>query len=387
MNIGRTKTKATGGITPEEKIKLDAVAREWIDIAMRTEPIEPDKIIPAINGLYAAAGLKKPRVIIAPSPAVMAAAYGASAWIWYCRKHDTATLDATLYATDDATDDATLDATLYATLDATSVATYAATADATHVATRAATADATRAATHAATADATYAATDAMQACSDLAGTGGIECAKRWSNVYQGGNMWAAWCSYLVGFRDVIGLDLPEHKAFKFYEEAARHGSFRVMHDEFCIVSDFPEIIKKDNENRPHCENGASHLWRDGWALYHWHGVRIPDEWLSGKPPTASEALNWPNIEQRRAACEIVGWKNILGQLNAKVIDADGDEEIGTLLECDIPDSGKERFLKVLCGTQREFVLPVPREMKTAIEANAWTYGLDAKDMQIEIRT
>lgn len=104
----------------------------------------------------------------------------------------------------------------------------------------------------------------------------------------------------------------------------------------------------------------------------------------SGRITDAAEVMT----EQRRAACEIVGWKNILAELNSKVIDEDGDPEIGSLLECEIPDSGKERFLKVLCGTKREFVLPVPREMKTAIEAQAWTWGLDTKQFQRpEVRT
>ena len=66
------------------------------------------------------------------------------------------------------------------------------------------------------------------------------------------------------------------------------------------------------------------------------------------------------NVEQRRAACELVGWVNILSQLNAKTIDID-DDDIGTLLEVEIPDSGKEKFLQVKCGTGREFALPVPR--------------------------
>ena len=79
--IIRTKTKAHGGITPQEKIAMDAHAELWIKRALRTDPIEPDKIIPTIEGLYAAAGLKKPRVVIAPSPLVMAFAYGASAAI------------------------------------------------------------------------------------------------------------------------------------------------------------------------------------------------------------------------------------------------------------------------------------------------------------------
>ena len=184
-----------------------------------------------------------------------------------------------------------------------------------------------------------------------------------------------------------LGLRLPEHEKYAVWEQCAIHGGFRYMHDEFCMVCDFPEILTKDAENRPHGEKGPSHRWRDGWSLYHWHGVVIPGAWVMGKPPTAHEALNWPNIEQRRAACEIVGWSEIMAQLKPKVIDADGDEEIGTLLEVDLPDSGRERFLKVRCGTQREFCLPVPKEMKTAIQANAWTYGLDPNDFKPEVRT
>ena len=85
--ILRTPTRAEGGITPEEKVAMDAIAQKWIGIAMRTDPIEPDKIVPAIHALYAVAGLKQPRVVIVPSPLVMAFAYGASAWVWHCRKN------------------------------------------------------------------------------------------------------------------------------------------------------------------------------------------------------------------------------------------------------------------------------------------------------------
>jgi hypothetical protein len=199
--------------------------------------------------------------------------------------------------------------------------------------------------------------------------------------------MWAGYDSYLSATRDILGLKLPVHEKYAAWEQCAIEGGFRVMHEDFCMVSDFPEILKVDNENRPHCENGPSHRWRDGWSLYYWHGVSIPGEWVSGKPPSAKEALTWSNIEQRRAACEIVGWSKILRELNARVIDEDGDEEIGTLLEVDLPDSGRERFLQVKCGTGRQFALPVPPNMKTAIQANAWTYGLDPKDFSPEVRT
>jgi Zn-dependent protease with chaperone function len=106
--IIRTPQKATGGITAEEKARMDEHAQMWIKRAFRTDPIEPEKIIPAIEGLYETAGLKKPRVVIVPSPLVMAFAYGASAAILYRFKNVIA-------------------------------ATYAATRAATHAAIRAAT--------------------------------------------------------------------------------------------------------------------------------------------------------------------------------------------------------------------------------------------------------
>ena len=96
--------------------------------------------------------------------------------------------------------------------------------------------------------------------------------------------------------------------------------------------------------------------------------------------------MKWSDLEQRRAACAIVGWHNILDQLNAVTIDAN-TPEIGELLEVDIPDIGREKFLKVQCGTGRTFALPVPPEMTSAHEANAWTYGLTANEYNPECRT
>ena len=58
--IIRTKTSAEGGITAAEKRQMDAITQEWIGIAMRTDPIDPAKITPAIHALYAAADLPAP---------------------------------------------------------------------------------------------------------------------------------------------------------------------------------------------------------------------------------------------------------------------------------------------------------------------------------------
>lgn len=386
--IVRTPTKATGGITAEEKQAMVAHTALWIKRAMRTAPIEPDKIIPAIEGLYAAAKLKKPRVVIVPSPLVMAFASSAAAVIWGKR------CEATPKSIDDVTH--------AATYDATRVATYNAAANATADATRAATANATRAATVNVTYDAVIgvthkrkiiAATDtpekqAIRACLALAGKDGLDCALKWHRYLQGGNMWVAWESYLTAFRDIIGLRLPEYERYTYWEQAAIHGGFRYMHPEFCMVSDFPEILRVDDQNRPHCENGPSHRWRDGWSLYYWHGVRVPAEWIEDKASlTPAIALKEKNAEKRRAACEIIGWNRILSEMKAKIIDKDDDPEIGELVEVRL-EGNHERFLRVQCGTKREFALPVPPTMKTALEANAWTFDIDPDVLkQLEVRT
>jgi hypothetical protein len=593
--IVRTPTRAEGGLTASERAAMAENVKLWTARALRTEPADPSKLVPAIKGIYAAAKLKEPRVVIAPSPLVTAFAYGAAAAIWHARKTgdatlaathaathaatraatdaathaathaatDAATYVATYAATDDATrtatraatraathaatdaathaathaatddatrtatraatDAATLAATLVATYaatdaatdaathaatlaatyaatyaatdvatdaatyaatygatrtatraatyaatyaatdDATRAATYAATYaatdvatdvatdaatlaatdaatlaatdaatlaathaatdDATHAATYAATDDATRTATRAATHAATLAATDAAtraatdaatrtatrtatlaatdaathaaaKACYEMAGPLGLSCAARWASGYQGGAYWAGWEAYLSAARDILGLRLPAHENYAAWEQAAIHGALRIMHEEFCIVSDFPEVLRVDDENRPHCEDGPSHRWRDGWSLYHWHGVRVPVEWIEDRAAlTARVALTWENVEQRRAACEIVGWARIVDELGGRILDADADPEIGTLLAVTLPGNDEEpevpaRFLRVKCGTGRDFAICVPETVTTAIEAQAWMLGLPADVFKKpEIRT
>ncbi len=206
---------------------------------------------------------------------------------------------------------------------------------------------------------------------------------RRWERMYQGGNMWAAWDCYLTASRDILGLKLPQHKAYEHWEQAAIHGGFRLMHEEFCMVSDFPAAIHKDEQNRPHCATGPSHLWRDGWALYRWHGVEVPREWIEGRDTLDPKVvLAEQNAEKRRAGMEIIGWKRALDQLGATVVDEDVDPRIGKLLRCDMPDAPASQFLMATCATGRLFALPVLREHRTAAEANAWGFDITVEDLR-----
>ena len=390
MTIVRTPTKALGGVTAQEAEALKAHAAKWIANAMSTAPVAPERLVPAIKSLYAAAGLKEPRVVIVASPRVMAFAGGFAAAIWWARKNGkmkfsgAPTNEATRAAADAATDVAADAATDAATVEAIRVttraatdaairaaiseATYEVTVEATDAATRVATDEATDAVTRATIVEATdeaairatleatdavtraairwaisaatveatdevtieaidEAAVEAISAAlrggpfANLAQEMGrefnvspdfmLQCAQRWWRIYQGGNMWSTWDSYFTAFRDVIGLQLPEDEKYRAWEACAVEGGFRVVHEEFCIVCDRPEVLTIDDQNRPHNATGPSHRWRDGWALYYWHGMRIPAElnFIIHSPEqiTVADIEGQTNSELRRVMVDRYG--------------------------------------------------------------------------------
>jgi hypothetical protein len=203
------------------------------------------------------------------------------------------------------------------------------------------------------------------------------------NSAYIWGNHEASWLA-MYDFYKSIGI--TETEQLMPLMEIAEHCSWWAPYDDVVIMQDKPSVIHFDDENRLHAQNGPAIEYRDGFSIYCWHGVPIPEEWIT-KGISAANALAVTNTDQRSAACEICGWNTILRELKAKTINKDKDPMVGELVEVEIPEAGKARFLRVRCGTEREFALPVPMEMKTAREANAWTYALSAKDYAPEIRT
>lgn len=161
----------------------------------------------------------------------------------------------------------------------------------------------------------------------------------------------------------------------KFASEISSRVTLVIFKQDNVYIMDHPEYIEVDNDGAIHCENGPSVEFKDGYKLAHWHGQEIPLSWAMGNLPTPAQALQWKNMDQRSAACEMIGWNIILDSLKSKIIDDSGDPIWGTLLEVSIPGSGKERFLKVKCGTGRDFALPVPRDITTVDEAQSALHG------------
>lgn len=203
-------------------------------------------------------------------------------------------------------------------------------------------------------------------------------------NRHNGGAWWISFVAWGTFVRDVLGCDIPIGPR----EDVDLSCGWWWPHRQFVMVCDRPRELHRDVDGRLHSPSGPAIEWRDGWGLYFWRGTRVPKEWI--EDPSSIDprtALTHENIEQRRSAAEILGWERVLNLLQPVTIETDPDPQIGQLLEVHIGGT-RERFLKVLCGTGRTFVLPVPPEMTTALEANAWTYGVDGITLKsLEART
>ena len=352
-------------LTDEHRAQLDPWARKWIANAMSTTAMtDLDRMIcrDAVKRLYRAADLEPPpdhRIIFVPSPFAMRFAAGFAAWIWYCRE-----------ATDQATH----------------LATSGATREATHLATDQATDLATRGATDLAT---WYTGLGDMAWLARRVGVGlgGLMCAqKAYGAMWQGGNQWSSFDSYLSFFRHIAKLPL-DYSKFDAWETLSLHSGPRCVHTEFCIISDRPNRLLVDEQNRPHSEDGPFCRWGDGSALYAVHGVRVP-AWIIERSETITvkKIDTEPNAEVRRVMIDLYrrgedvsGAAAYVRDSNAKRLDH--SEQYGTLRRREVPGDEPIVILEVVNrtaepdGTFKHYRLRVPPTMTRSHQAWNWLNG------------
>jgi hypothetical protein len=201
------------------------------------------------------------------------------------------------------------------------------------------------------------------------------EARKVLSNAYN-----CIWDYYLMAFYETFfhflpNKDFPEaefirQSLFPAFKEGL---GFVILLGQLNVGVTLPEA-HLDDERRLHSPIGPALRYNDAELNeYWWHGVQVPMEWIENKDEIDyTQAINHPNIEQRRALCEIVGWDKIIDSLNPAILDVDQDPQIGTLLEVDLPDHGKQKFLRVVeAQTGRQFALMAPDDVETALDAQA----------------
>ncbi len=199
-------------------------------------------------------------------------------------------------------------------------------------------------------------------------------------NIYESTSLWGGQDLYWIAFYrfcQKIGVAYPDDAArtLDIVEGISSQCEWWWPYEGVVIASEKPRSIRWDDNRLLHGEAGPAVEYADGYALYAWHGQSIPGEWVTGAPPTPAEALTWRNLDQRAAACEIIGWHRILDEVGARTIDDSGDPVWGKLVEVDLPDNGPQRMLDAKCGTGRRFALLATMNVNTVDEAQSELHG------------
>jgi hypothetical protein len=167
------------------------------------------------------------------------------------------------------------------------------------------------------------------------------------------------------------------------------------MHPKFAIVSDRQTSVHTetvDGWNRLHSENGPSRTWSDGWAIWHWHGTRVPRDLVEDNGWTVAKIHAEPNSEIRRCAIERIGWGRYATEAGLELVSEEPDpghpDPTATLRLYDMPDAqtvigGDVRVLVMTngspdrSGATRTYGETVPATIDGAVDAAAWQYGVD----------
>ena len=194
------------------------------------------------------------------------------------------------------------------------------------------------------------------------------------------------WVSFFDFFTEIGVINHSDFKAFKNLLLSGIYDMIQL--NGFCIVSNMPDAIQRDEQNRLHCENNSAIHFRDDYQLYYWHGVNVIERWIKNpESVTKEEFINEKNAEKRRCLKEILGNERLIKLLDVEIIDKDVDsfnypiKLFRTKTKDELIDDFIY-FLNVIDpSTTREYYLCVP-ECKNVWEAKSWTFG----NKKIEIR-
>lgn len=197
--------------------------------------------------------------------------------------------------------------------------------------------------------------------------------------------VWACDGSYLDFCFSVLNCTYPQRK-WNIFESLVKNCGWIFPFENICIVCDRPSKISFDNQNRLHAEAEPAIQFTDGYSLYAYHGVTLPEKYGKLHPQEwqAKWLLEQNNAELRRVLIQGIGYTRIIQQLKAAELDSYQEY---TLLKIDNNiDIEPIYLLKMTCpSTGFIHVLRVPPDVKSAREAIRWVnWGINPDEFAVQ---
>ena len=157
-------------------------------------------------------------------------------------------------------------------------------------------------------------------------------------------------------------------------------------YEKICIVCDRPRVLSFDDEQHLHAEGAPAIQFADGFSVYAYHGVELPEKYgvLHPNHWQAKWLLEEDNAELRRVLIQGIGYSRICQEWQAAELDF--WQEYTLLKIDDDVDIEPIYLLKMTCpSTGFIHALRVPPDVKSAREAICWVnWGIDPEEFSVQ---
>lgn len=140
-----------------------------------------------------------------------------------------------------------------------------------------------------------------------------------WNQVSVGQHdvYWLSFYDFFINETNII----KDHK-LQGIIELAKHCGWYWPFKDVVILTEKPILLKRDDDNRLHCEDGPALLYSDNFSLWKWHGVTVPDYVITHPETiTIQQIDNEENAEVRRIMIERYGFEKYMTDSNVIIIE------------------------------------------------------------------
>ena len=202
------------------------------------------------------------------------------------------------------------------------------------------------------------------------------------------------WISFYLFCRDIVGVKFDEKRSrqLDMWRDIAQSCCWWWCFENYVVISERPTVCRMtEQDGRLHCEDGPALAFADGYALYRWHGVTVPEDVVTTPASITVARIDAENnAEVRRVMLERYGEARYLQDSGAKQVQRD---KWGALYRKEIPGDEPLVMVRVLNstpehdGSRHVYWLRVPPTIETAREAVAWTFNVEAKNYRPQIES
>lgn len=207
----------------------------------------------------------------------------------------------------------------------------------------------------------------------------------------------AEFCVYGLG----IVVKPESQKLFECLNQLLAECGWVFAFENICIVCSRPCQLSLDSEYRLHAEGEPALEFPDGYKIYSYHGVTLPEKYGHIHPNLwqAQWLLEEKNAELRRVLIQGIGYARICSELQATELDCwkeytllkidadiDGFDPNDFDGDDDAPKKEDIYLLKMICpSTGHIHALRVPPDVTSAKEAIRWVnWDIDSEEFSVQ---